>query len=76
MPNAEGMCLSYKRLPKSDDLSRNKINWNICIQLIGIVILVVFIILLELHSIHSGLAIGLGPEMLVVGGFSATQSAR
>jgi hypothetical protein len=74
--------MSYKRFPKSDDLSRNKINWNknTCIQLIGIVILVVFIILLELHirrlSIHSGLAIGLRPEMLVVGGFSATQSAK
>jgi len=72
--------MSYKRLPKSDDLSRNKIDWNTCIQLTVIVILVVFIILLELHirrlSIHSGLAIGLGPEMLVVGGFSATQSAR
>jgi hypothetical protein len=71
--------MSYKRLPKSDDLSRNKINWNTCIQLIGIVILVVFIILLELHirlSIHSGLAIGLRPEMLVVGGFSATPSAK
>ena len=72
--------MSYKRLPKSYDPSRNKINWNTCIQLIGIVIAVVFIILLELHirrlSIHSGLAIGLGPEMLVVGGFSATQSAR
>jgi hypothetical protein len=44
------------------------------------VILLVFIILLELHirrlSIHSGLAIGLRPEMLLVGGFSATQSAK
>ena len=72
--------MSYKRLPKSDDLSRNKIDWDTCIQLIVMVILVVFIILLELHirrlSIHSGLAIGLGPEMLAVGGFSATQSAR
>ena len=72
--------MSYKRLPKSDDLSRNEIDWNTCIQLIVIVILVVFIILLELHIrrlyIHSGLAIGLGLEMLVVGGFSATQSAR
>lgn len=72
--------MSYEGLPKSDDLSRNKIDWNTCIQLIVIVILVVFIILLELHirrlSIHSGLAIGLGLEMLVVGGFSATQSAR
>jgi len=70
--------MSYKRLPKSDDLSRNKINWNTCIQLIGIVIAVVFIILLELHirrlSIHSGLAIGLRPEMLVVGGFSTYYS--
>jgi hypothetical protein len=72
--------MSYRRLSKSDDLSRNKINWNTCIQLIRIVILVVFIILLELHirrlSIYSGLAIGLRPEMLVVGGFSVTQSAR
>jgi hypothetical protein len=72
--------MSYKRLPKSDDLSRNRINWNTCIQLIRIVILVVFIILLELHirrlSIHSGLAIGLRPEMLVVGGFSTIQSAK
>jgi hypothetical protein len=72
--------MSYERLPKSDDLSRNKINWSTCIQLIGIMILVVFIILLELHirrlSMHSGLGIGLRPEMLVVGGFSATQSAK
>jgi hypothetical protein len=72
--------MSYKRLPKSDDLSRNKIDWNSCIQLTVMVILVVFIILLELHirrlSIHSGLGIGLRPEMLVVGGFSATQSAK
>lgn len=72
--------MSYKRLPKSDDLSGNKVNWSTCIQLMGIVILLVFIILLELHirrlSIHSGLAIGLRPEMLLVGGFSATQSAK
>ena len=72
--------MSYKRLPKSDDLSRNKINSNTYIQLKGIVIFVVFIILLELHirrlSIYSGLAIGLRPEMLVVGGFSTTQSAK
>jgi len=72
--------MSYKRLPKSYDPSRNKINWNACIQLIGIVILVVFIILLELHirrlSIHSDLAIGLRPEMLVGGGFSTTESAK
>jgi hypothetical protein len=72
--------MSYKRPPNSHDLSRNKINRNTCIQLKGIVILVVFIILLELRSrrlsIHSGLAIGLRPEMLVVGGFSTTQSAK
>ena len=72
--------MSYKRLPKSYDPSRNKINWNTCITLIGIMILVVFIILVELHirrlSIHSGLAIGLRPEMLVVDGFSTTQSAK
>jgi len=72
--------MSYEGLPKSDDLSRNKINWSTCIQLIGIMILVVFIILLDLHirrlSMHSGLGIGLRPEMLVVGGFSATQSAK
>jgi hypothetical protein len=72
--------MSYKRLPKSDDLSGKKINWNTCIQLLGIVIAVVLIILLELHirrlSIHSGLAISLRPEMLRVGGFSATQSAK
>jgi hypothetical protein len=72
--------MSYKRLPESYDPSRNKINWNLCIQLIGVVILVVFIILLELHirrlSIHSGLAIGSRSEMLVLGGFSATQCAK
>ena len=72
--------MSYKRLPKSDDLSRNEIDWNTCITLIGIMILVVFIILVELHirrlSIHSVLAIGLRPEMLVVGGFSATPCAK
>lgn len=64
--------MSYERLSKSSDPSKTKIDWNTCIQLIGIVILVVFIILLELHirrlSIHSGSAIGLTPEMLVVGG--------
>jgi len=72
--------MSYKRLPESYDLLRNKINRNTCIQLIGIVIAVVIIILLELHirrlSIHSGLAISLRPETLAVGGFSATQSAE
>ena len=72
--------MSYKRLPKQHDPLRNKINWNTCILLIAISIAVVIIILLELHirrlSIHSGLAIGLRPEMLVVGGFSATQSAK
>lgn len=72
--------MSYKRPTKSDDLSRNKINWNTCIQLVGIVIAVVFVILLEFNirrlSIHTGLAISLRPEMLMVRGFSATQSAK
>jgi uncharacterized membrane protein YjgN (DUF898 family) len=72
--------MSYKRPPNSHDLSRNKINRNTCIQLKGIVILVVFIILLELHirrlSIHPLLAIGLSLGMLMVCGFLATRSAK
>jgi hypothetical protein len=72
--------MSYRRPPKSDDLSRNKVNWNTSIQLKGIAILVLFIILLELHirrlSIGSLLAIGLTLGMLVVGGFSATRAAK
>jgi hypothetical protein len=71
--------MPYKKLPKPHDRLRSQINWNTCILLIGIAIAVVIIVLLELHirrlSIYSGVpgfVISLRPEMLVVGGFSAT----
>jgi hypothetical protein len=71
--------MSHKRLPKPHDPLRNKINWNTCILLIAISIAVVIIMLIELHirrvAIHSGFPgsdISLSPQVLVVGGFSAT----
>jgi hypothetical protein len=71
--------MSYKRRPKSHDLLKNKIDWNTCILLIAMSIVVAIIILIELHirgvAIHSGFpgsAISLSPQVLVVGGFSAT----
>ena len=70
--------MSYKKLPKQHDPLRNKINWNTCILLIAISIVVVIIMLIELHIrrlIHSGFpgsAISLSRQLLVVGGFSAT----
>ena len=71
--------MPYKKLPKLHDRLRSQINWNTCILLIGMAIAVVIIVLLELHirrlSIYSGVpgsVISLRPEMLVVGGLSAT----
>ena len=71
--------MSYKRLPKPHDRLRSQINWNTCILLVAVSIVIAIIVLIELHirgvAIHSGFpgsAISLSPQVLVVGGFSAT----
>jgi hypothetical protein len=69
--------MSHKRLPKPHDRLRSQINWNTCILLVAISIVIAIIVLIELHirrvTIHSGFpgyAISLGPEWLGVVGFS------
>lgn len=68
--------MSYRRLPKPHDRLRSQINWNTCILLVAVSIVIAIIILIELHirrvAIHSGFprcAISLGPEQLGVVGF-------
>ena len=63
--------MSYKRLPKPHDRLRSQINWNTCMLLVAVSIVIAVIILIELHirrvAIHSGFpgcAISLGPEQL------------
>ena len=71
--------MSHKRLPKPHDRLRSQINWNTCILLVAVSIVIAIIVLIELHirrvTVHSGFpgsAISLSPQVLVVGGFSAT----
>jgi hypothetical protein len=70
--------MSHKRLPKPHDRLRSQINWNTCILLAAISIVIAIIVLIELHIrrvAHSGFpgsAISLSPQVLVAGGFSAT----
>jgi hypothetical protein len=68
--------MSYKRLPKPHDRLRSQINWNTCILLVAVSIVIAIIILIELHirrvTVHSGFpgsAISLGPEWLGIAGF-------
>ena len=71
--------MPYKRLPKPHDRLRSRINWNTCILLVAVSIVIPIIVLIELYirrvTVHSGFpgsAITLSPQVLVVGGFSAT----
>lgn len=63
--------MSCKRLPKSHDRLRSQINWNTCVLLVAVSIVIAIIILIELHirrvALHSGFpgcATSLGPEQL------------
>ena len=75
--------MSYKRLPKPHDRLRSQINWNTCILLVAVSIVIAIIVLIELHirrvTVHSGCpgcAISLGPERLGVVGFSLLSLLR
>lgn len=75
--------MSYKRLPKPHDRLRSQINWNTCILLVAVSIVIAIIVLIELHirrlTVHSGCpgcAISLGPERLGFVGFSLLSLLR
>jgi len=75
--------MTYTRLPKLHDRLRTPFNWNTCILLVAISIVIAIIVLIELHirrvTVHSGFpgcAISPGPERLGVVGFSLLSLLR
>jgi len=71
------------RLPKPHDRWRIQINWNTCILLVALSLVIVIIVLIELHTgrvtVHSGFLgylICLGPERLGGVGFSLLSPLR